>query len=364
MKERLPGDKLLWRILRPVLKHPFIKRYNLHGIGLQRLPEPPFILIGNHAYFIDAVLIGALVSYPIVWAVASGNFSNPLSGPILRAGGAIRKRKGVPDLPAMRKMIEVVNAGGVLGLMPEGSVTWDGEFGEVPPGTAKFLDRLNVPIVVARMSGAYLTKPRWADHHRWGRIEVEFQSFEDKGALDYLSEASDWQWQEKKRIPFKGKRKAEGIEKIIWFCEECHSFQSVKANGDSAECKKCGLSYTVDDFGYVSGRAVTDILEVQKELLSDYITKRGKIDAGEGAMTELQIGTGNKSKFSGKVTLDRNCLRVGERCYSLSKIRGFSNFLKRINEFNYENSIMRLRTEISSLLLFWAHRYFSKSGES
>ncbi len=57
-------------------------------------------------------------------------------------------------------MIEVVNTGGVLGLMPEGSVTWDGDFGEVPQGTAKFLDRLNVPIVAARMSGAYLTKPR------------------------------------------------------------------------------------------------------------------------------------------------------------------------------------------------------------
>ncbi len=117
----------------------------------------------------------------------------------------------------MRKMIEVANTGGVLDLMLEGSVTWDGDFGEVPPGTEKFLDRMNVPIVAARMSGAYFTKPRWADHHRWGRIEVKFQSFEGNGALDYLSKASDWQWQEKKRIPFKGERKAEGIKKIIWF---------------------------------------------------------------------------------------------------------------------------------------------------
>lgn len=120
----------------------------------------------------------------------------------------------------------------------------------------------------------------------------------------------------------------------------------------------------VDDFGYVSGRTVTDILEVQRELLSDYIAKRGKIDAGEGVITELQTGTGNKSEFSGRVTLDRNCLRVGDESYSLSKIRGFSNFLKRINEFNYENSIMRLKTEISSPLLLWGHIYFSHSGES
>lgn len=81
MKKRLPGDKLLWRILRPIPKHPFIKRYNLHGIGLQRLPEPPFILIGNHAYFIDAVLIGALVSYPIVWAAAEGTSVTLSRGP-------------------------------------------------------------------------------------------------------------------------------------------------------------------------------------------------------------------------------------------------------------------------------------------
>lgn len=99
-------------------------------------------------------------------------------------------------------------------------------------------------------------------------------------------------------------------------------------------------------------------------MLSDYIAKRGKIDTGEGVITELQTGTDNKSEFSGRVTLDRNCLRVGEKSYSLSKIRGFSNFLKRINEFNYENSIMRLKTEISSPLLLWGHRYFSHSGES
>ncbi len=103
MKKRLPGDKLLWRILRPILKHPFIKRYNLHEIGLQRPPEPPFILIGNHAYFIDAVLIGALVSYPIVWASAAGNFSNPLSGPILRAGGAIERERASPIFPPLGK---------------------------------------------------------------------------------------------------------------------------------------------------------------------------------------------------------------------------------------------------------------------
>lgn len=359
MKRRLPGDKLIWRALRPILRVPFIKRYNLYGIGMEKLPRPPFILIGNHAYFIDAVLIEALTSFPIVWAVAAGNFDNPFSGPILRAAGAIQKRKGVPDIPAMRKMIEVVSNGGVLGLMPEGSVTWDGEFGEVPPGTDRFLEKLNVPVVAARMSGAYLTKPRWADHHRWGRIEVEFKAFNGKEALDFLSEASDWRWQEEKKVMFKGRNKAEGIEKIIWFCEKCGGFQTIKASGDSAICDKCGTSLTVDDYGLVSGRTVPEIIGIQREILAEHIALNGGIEVGEGTVTEMEIGSGAKTSYAGRVSMNSRELRIGERSYLLPKIRGLSNFLKRITEFNYEHSIVRLMTGSSSLLLFWAHRYFS-----
>lgn len=169
-KVRLPGDKLIWRTLRPILRGPFIKRYNLHAINSERIPDPPFLLVGNHAYFIDAILIEAFVKYPVVWAVAAGNFKHPLAAPILKASGAIEKRKGIPDTAALRKVLQVLKDGGIVGLMPEGSVTWDGEFGVVPPGTDKFLDRVDVPVVAARMNGGYLTRPRWADHHRLGWI--------------------------------------------------------------------------------------------------------------------------------------------------------------------------------------------------
>lgn len=126
-RERLPGDRFIWRALRPILRRPFMKRYNLHAVNAEKLPDPPFLLVGNHAYFIDAALIEAFVKYPIVWAVAAGNFKLPLAASILKAAGAIEKRKGVPDVSAMRKILRVLKDGGIIGLMPEGSVTWDGE---------------------------------------------------------------------------------------------------------------------------------------------------------------------------------------------------------------------------------------------
>lgn len=360
-KVRLPGDKLIWRTLRPILRGPFIKRYNLHAINSERIPDPPFLLVGNHAYFIDAILIEAFVKYPVVWAVAAGNFKHPLAAPILKASGAIEKRKGIPDTAALRKVLQVLKDGGIVGLMPEGSVTWDGEFGVVPPGTDKFLDRVDVPVVAARMNGGYLTRPRWADHHRWGRIDITFEVLHGSEALEFLSRPSDWDWQREKKIPFKGRKRASGIERIIWFCEKCGGFRTVVSGVNDAVCSKCKATLTVDEYGYINGREVPELLTVQRELLASYLNERGSLAVGKGEAVILNTLTGEKESLSGDVSMDSKALSVGEKSFSLDNIRGFSTYLKRLNEFNYDRTVIRLKTGLSSYLLFCAHDFFTHS---
>ncbi len=63
------------------------------------------------------------------------------------------------------------------------------------------------------------------------KIEIELAIFEDERAIDFISD-SEWDWQEKKKIKFIGKNKAEGIERVIWFCPKCQTFKSIKAKGD------------------------------------------------------------------------------------------------------------------------------------
>lgn len=355
-RERLPGDRFIWRALRPILRRPFMKRYNLHAVNAEKLPDPPFLLVGNHAYFIDAALIEAFVKYPIVWAVAAGNFKLPLAASILKAAGAIEKRKGVPDVAAMRKILRVLKDGGIIGLMPEGSVTWDGEFGEVPPGTEKFLDRVDVPVVAARMNGGYLTRPRWADHHRWGRIEIVFEVLRGSEALDFLSRSSDWEWQREKRILFKGRKRASGIERIVWFCEKCGGFRTIAARGDEAVCAECGAALIVDEYGYISGKSVPEVLKVQRELLAAYLSREGSLKVGPGEAVILNTLTEVIVKVRGEVSIDGLELKVGERSYRLENARGFSTYLKRLNEFNYDRDVIRLKTEHSSYLLYCAYR--------
>lgn len=347
---------MLWRILKPVLSGPFKQKYNLHAYNLDKVPTPPFLLIGNHSHFIDAALIEAFLEYPVVWAVAAGNFKSVLLGPILKAGGAIEKRKGVADLLAMRKMLRVIKEGGIVGLMPEGSVSWNGEFGEVPDGTEKFLERIDVPIVAVKVEGGYLTKPRWADHSRKGRIDITFELFSGSEALDFLSLASDWRWQEKNKVLFKGRNRAEGIERILWFCPRCESFRTVTAKGNDAICANCRETITLDELGYVQGRTVTDTVQVQKNLLARYLSKEGSLSLGSGRANELELSDGKSFKFDGPVSLNDRHITVGPKGYDLERVRGFSTFVKRVNEFNYDQKVVRLKTEHSSYLLYCAYK--------
>lgn len=140
----------------------------------------PFLIIGNHTHFLDPLFINAILDYPIVWVAARGTFQAWWAGPILKASGAIAKQKEVPDIITIRQIYATLGKNGVVGIFPEGSVTWDGNFGELPKGSRKLLEKVKVPIMSVKIRGGYLSKPRWANHSRNGKIEIELGVFEGK----------------------------------------------------------------------------------------------------------------------------------------------------------------------------------------
>ncbi|MDI3524211.1 1-acyl-sn-glycerol-3-phosphate acyltransferase [Kosmotoga sp.] len=266
MTEKLPGDTWLWRLAKRFLTKSFIKKYNLCVQGVDKIPKPPFLIIGNHTHFLDPLFINAILDYPIVWVAARGTFQAWWAGPILKASGAIAKQKGVPDMNTIRQIYATLRKSGIVGIFPEGSVTWNGNFGELPKGTNKLLEKVKVPILAAKIHGGYLSKPRWADYARKGKIEIELAIFEDERAIDFISD-SEWDWQEKKKIKFIGKNKAEGIERVIWFCPKCQTFKSIKAKGDKAKCTKCGYELIVDEYGYVNNSRLDFLMAEQERIL-------------------------------------------------------------------------------------------------
>lgn len=253
----------IWYLRRP-LGYFIKKRYNLEIFG--SFPKPPFLLIANHTHNFDPLFISTFLKNPIYWIVAKGTFEKPILGPLFKFMNFIPKQKGEPDVSTIRKILKNLNENKIVGIFPEGSITWDGNFQDMPPGIDKLLNIVKTPIVAVKIMGGYLTKPRWANFERKGRIILNVQTFNDSSALDFIKH-NEWEWQKVQKIKFKGKNLASGIERILWFCPKCYAFKSINSYGNKAICKNCNSSFTVDDFGYINSQTVEEILKAQVETL-------------------------------------------------------------------------------------------------
>jgi len=89
--------------------------------GLEHLPTSGGVLIaGNHTGWLDGPLVQILLPRPCSFLVKSELYDTPFR-PILDFARQIPVRRGAPDRTALRRALEVLSGGGVLGVFPEGT---------------------------------------------------------------------------------------------------------------------------------------------------------------------------------------------------------------------------------------------------
>jgi len=346
---RLPKETIVWKYGRGIIRTYFKMKFDITRSG--QIPPPPFILVANHVSFWDPFFLGSIIDVPMAWVTARGVFENVFLGPLIRATGAIPKRKARADTETIRGIYSALRQGAPVGLFPEGNITWSGETGYFFPGTDKLLDRAGVPVLAAKICGAWLLEPRWAEKTRKGPIHIQFKTFYDSSALEFINH-SEWEWQKEKKIPYPGKEKARGLERIIWFCPFCEVRRDFSINQNKARCRNCGNILEVDDYGFINGKNGIEIIAEQKKLLENYLKGFSKIEVSNvnGDLRKKE-GTEKKKKVRGRLSLDRERLEVGDKVFSLNEIRGETTFMKRILEFSTEKYYVRLKIPCDSFFL-------------
>jgi len=132
--------------------------YRLQARGVENVPEGGFVLAANHVSNIDPWPLG-LPLFPKRYLrfMAKSELFNPLLGPILRAGGAFRVRRGERDLEAIRTAVELVRDGGVVVMFPEGTRRSKGLVKRHQPkahtGAARIALTADAPLVPAAVTG-------------------------------------------------------------------------------------------------------------------------------------------------------------------------------------------------------------------
>ncbi|MBI9099844.1 MAG: 1-acyl-sn-glycerol-3-phosphate acyltransferase [Spirochaetaceae bacterium] len=268
-------DTPVYRMARWFFKKIVVKYFRVEYIGLDSVKrlEKPYIVLPNHCSFFDPFLINAPIDEKFHYVVSDSSFRNPITRWLLAQTGAIAITKNTTDLTSLKKMIEASRSGKVIGVFPEGLQNWDGATLPLIESTAKMVRMLNVPIVVPLIEGAYLMGPRWGTSFRRGRVFITYKILFDgigpgekktseiiqalKDALDH----NEYKCERLKGIRFKGRKRAQNIEQLIYICPQCHSISSFRSKGNDFSCQSCGYSVHYSETGHFivkSGRAYFD----------------------------------------------------------------------------------------------------------
>lgn len=122
--------------------------------GADRMPSAgPVVLAVNHRSMLDGPLLFGFTRRPVTCLVKAEAFT-PRMAPILWATGQIPVVRDAIDPGPVRLCLEILEAGGVVGIFPEGA-RGDGMVRTAKPGVGYFALRSGAPVVPIALTGTY-----------------------------------------------------------------------------------------------------------------------------------------------------------------------------------------------------------------
>ncbi|GHH98168.1 lysophospholipid acyltransferase family protein [Neobacillus kokaensis] len=142
---------------RSVVNSIFRPLYRVQVIGLENFPkeEGGILLCSNHIHNFDPIIVGISTPRPVHFMAKEELFQVPMLGGIVRKCNAFPVKRGMSDREALRKGLNVLKEGNVLGLFPEGTRSKTGELGKGLAGAGFFALKTDALVVPCAVIGPY-----------------------------------------------------------------------------------------------------------------------------------------------------------------------------------------------------------------
>ncbi|MEU7426729.1 lysophospholipid acyltransferase family protein [Streptomyces sp. NPDC040750] len=122
-------------------------------LGAWKVPATgPVIFAVNHSHNIDGPMVMGVAPRPTHFLIKKEAFVGPLD-PFLTGIGQLKVDRASADRTAISQALDVLAAGGVLGIFPEGT-RGEGDFASLRAGLAYFAVRGGAPIVPVAVLGS------------------------------------------------------------------------------------------------------------------------------------------------------------------------------------------------------------------
>ena len=134
--------------------------YKIKVKGLENIPDDgPVIIASNHVSFVDGPLLMGASSRPVHFIIDWNYYYLP-TGPFWfgQVGGipiATSRESDEVLENAYKAIFNNLDKGNVIGIFPEGRITWDGKLNVFQPGVARILRCRPVPVVLCGMDGIW-----------------------------------------------------------------------------------------------------------------------------------------------------------------------------------------------------------------
>lgn len=236
-----------------VLKCKYGFRYKKYKLDKTK----PYLILSNHQTLADQFFLSVMFNRPIYFIARSDLFSMSLVSKVLRYLVApIPKNKVTKDTQTIRISRQIIKENGVVGLFPEGNLTFSGTTEYIDKSTAKFVKMLKATVLFVNIKGGYGVSPRWGAKVRHkGKITAEVVEQLDCDQYENMSTeqlyehilstlyVSDTQTEQK----FISARKGEYLETVVFHCPKCGALNSFDSSGSQAVCAQCGYTLTYTD---------------------------------------------------------------------------------------------------------------------
>lgn len=318
--------------------------------------KDPYILIGNHPCLHDGVYASMYLKYPPMPVINTFMFVNKLMKFVLtKVYPSIPKRKGQSDIITVKSMMKVLSEGRGIMLFPEGNSSFYGEQSKIPFSTVKFIKKMKKDVVIIKTNGAYLTAPRWCKKAtRKGLFSLRFYTLFRGDELKDLSldeiykslqealKFNDFDWNRERKYVYNPKKRALGLERFIYLCPKCNSYNTISTKGNKIYCSNCGEIAHFNKYSLLEGLDFDNLVEwgkLQKQEIPR-ISKDSLYTSGTMYEIDTDLYT---STIMGYVDIEliENSLyvqnKLNEFVFDLNNIVGITLTRKDEISFDYED---------------------------
>ena len=239
----MPDRRKRWRLLQRLLRGYITGRFSLTAEPCR--VDGPCLIVANHVTNWDPLLLAmSFPETPVRFVASEHLFRHGLLSDVIEwAVAPIPRRKAASGADTVKAVLRALKAGDTVCVFAEGDATWDGLTHPVFPATGKLARAAGVPLVTYRLEGGYLSLPRWSKKLRRGRMRgapvgiyapeelKRYKGPEITALIDRDLFEDAFARQKKEHVAFRGRNRAEGIERGFFICPRCGRLGTVRGRG-------------------------------------------------------------------------------------------------------------------------------------